>query len=180
VYAGAPVLSGTQPKSNPEQSQYSSYGNGNENLVARTFAALPSTYQSRSSHPPGRESDSRTEYWRNNLCVYSTITWNGKTLNLPVVAPFLESVLVKRTVLEGIISRLLASESIPWIDRCDILTRKFKEHAPIIDSSAKLALIDLQNLSSTAFLFDNVETSKALKYPLEKLNQFYYLIPLKN
>ena len=157
VYAGAPVLSGTQPESNPDQSQYSSYGNGNENLVARTFAALPSTYQSRSSRPPGREADSRTEYWRNNSCVYSTITWNGKTLNLPVVAPFSESVLVKRTVLEGIISRLLASESVPWIDRCDILTQKFKEHAPIIDSSAKSALIDLQNSSSTAFSFDNVE-----------------------
>jgi hypothetical protein len=89
--------------------------------------------------------------------VYSTITWNGKTLNLPVVAPFSESVLVKRMVLEGIISRLLASESVPWIDRCNILTQKFKEHAPIIHSSAKLALIDLQNSSSTAFLFDNVE-----------------------
>ena len=157
VYAGAPVLSGTQPESNPEPSQYSSHGNRNENLVARTFAALPSTYQSRSSRPPGREADSRTEYWRNNSCVYSTITWNGKTLNLPVVAPFSESVLVKRTVLEGIISRLLASESVPWIDRCDILTQKFKEHAPIIDSSAKSALIDLQNSSSTAFSFDNVE-----------------------
>ena len=85
VYTGAPVLSGTQPESNPEQSQYSSYGIGNENLVARTFAALPSTYQSRLSRPPGRKSDSRTEYWRNNSCVYSTITWNGKMLNLPVV-----------------------------------------------------------------------------------------------
>jgi hypothetical protein len=61
VYAGAPVLSDTQPESNPEQSQYSSHGNGNENLVARTFTALPSTYQSRSSRPPGRESDHRTE-----------------------------------------------------------------------------------------------------------------------
>jgi hypothetical protein len=74
-----------------------------------------------------------------------------------VVTPLSESVLVKRTVLEGIISRLLASESVPWIDRCDILTQKFKEHAPIIDSSAKSALIDPQNSSSTAFSFDNVE-----------------------
>jgi hypothetical protein len=148
------VLSGTQLELNPEQSQHSSYGNGNKNLVAQTFAVLPSTYQSR---PPGCKSDSHTDYWCNNLCIYSTITWNGKTLNLPVVAPFLESVLVKRTILEGIISCLLVSESIPWIDRCNFLTQIFKEHAPIIDSSAKSALIDLQNASLTAFLFDNVE-----------------------
>jgi hypothetical protein len=157
VNAGAPVLSGTQPESNPESFNYSRFGNGEENLVARTFAALPSTYQSRSSRPNTRESDSRTEYWRNNSCVYSTITWNGKTLHLPVVAPFSESVLVKRTILEGVISRLLASESVPWIDRCDILTQKFKEHAPIIDSNAKSALIGLQNSSSLAFSFDNAE-----------------------
>ena len=157
VNAGAPVLSGTQPESNPESFNYSRFGNEEENLVARTFAALPSTYQSRSSRPNTRESDSRTVYWRNNSCVYSTITWNGKTLHLPVVAPFSESVLVKRTILEGVISRLLASESVPWIDRCDILTQTFKEHAPIIDSNAKSALIGLQNSSSLAFSFDNAE-----------------------
>jgi len=66
VNAGAPVLSGTQPESNPESFNYSRFGNGEENLVARTFAALPSTYQSRSSRPNTRESDSRTEYWRSN------------------------------------------------------------------------------------------------------------------
>ena len=157
VNTGAPVLSGTQPASNPESSNYSRFVNEEENLVARTFAALPSTYQSRSSRPNTRESDSRNEYWRNNSCVYSTITWNGKTLHLPVVAPFSESVLVKRTIVEGVISRLLASESVPWIDRCDILTQKFKEHAPIIDSNAKSALTGLQNSSSLAFSFDNAE-----------------------
>jgi hypothetical protein len=131
-------------------------------LVARAFPALPSsTYQSRSSCPHARKSDSRNDYWRNNLCVYysSTITWNGKTIHLPVVTPFSESVLIKRMVLEEVImiSRLLASKSVPWIDQCNILTQKFKEHAPIIDSSAKSALIELQNSSSLAFSFDNVE-----------------------
>jgi hypothetical protein len=78
-------------------------------------------------------------------------------LNLPVVAPFSESVLIKRTVLEGIILRLPASESVPWINHCNILTQKFKEHAPIIDSSAKSALIELQNSSLLAFSFDNAK-----------------------
>ena len=127
-------------------------------MAARTFAALPSTYQSRLSRPNTRESNSCNEFWRNNSCVYSTITWNGKTLHLPVAAPFSESVLVKRTILEGVILRLLASKSVPWIDRCDIFTQKFKEHdAPIIDSNAKSALTGLQNSSSVAFSFDNAK-----------------------
>jgi Armadillo-like len=37
------------------------------------------------------------------------------------------------------------------------LTQKFKEHAPIIHSSAKSALIELQNPSSLALLYDNAE-----------------------
>jgi hypothetical protein len=76
-----------------------------------------------------------------------------------VVAPFSESVLIKKTVLEGIISCLLASEFFPWIDHCNFLTqKKFKEHdAPIIDSSTKSALIELQNLSLLAFSFNNAK-----------------------
>ena len=147
--AGA-TLRGTQPVSNPESPEMN-----RTSVNGRVFAAVPS-YNRPSSRPP-RESNPRDAYWKDNACVYTTVNWNGKSIQLPVIAGLTESVHVKSTILTMTVNRLKNAENIPWNDRCDILTTRFKEHAPIVDISAKTALSALLDPTSSAFRFDNLE-----------------------
>jgi hypothetical protein len=44
-----------------------------------------------------------------------------------------------------------------WNDRCNILTTRCKQHAPIAESNAKTAIIALQDPASAVFTFDNLK-----------------------
>ena len=78
-------------------------------------------------------------------------------MNLPTIAPYTEATHVKRTILDMTVMRLANADTIPWNDRCDILANRFHEHAPIVDSQAKSALIEMKSPLSVAYSFDNLE-----------------------
>ncbi len=153
------MLRGTQPESNPaESSNRNRLSYDDERYVARTFAAIPRSYGiSRAQLRDQLTTDNRSSYWKNNACVDTLVTWNGKSVNLPQIAPFTEATHVKRTILDMTVMRLANADTIPWNDRCDILANRFHEHAPIVDSQAKSALIEMKSPLSVAYSFDNLE-----------------------
>lgn len=151
------MLRGTRYESNPESPSHNRNSQGEERYAARAFAAIPGNY-GRNTRPPLRETaDSRNTYWKNNACVDTLVTWNGKSVNLPTIAPYTEATHVKRTILDMTVMRLANADTIPWNDRCDILANRFHEHAPIVDSQAKSALIEMKSPLSVAYSFDNLE-----------------------
>jgi hypothetical protein len=105
-----------------------------------------------------RNPQPKQAYWHNNSCVYTTVNWNGKSVQLPVVADFEATTFIKSTILNMTVMRLKSAETISWNDRCDILTSRFKQHAPIAESNAKTAIVALQDPPASAvFSFDNLE-----------------------
>jgi hypothetical protein len=145
------ALSGTQPDIDPESSDSQS------GVQGRAFAAMPGNYSRNSRAAGPRDSTPGDEYWFNNGCVYTTVTWNGKSVQLPIVAPFDASTFIKSTILNMTVLRLKSAEYMSWNDRCDILTTRFKQHAPIVESNARTAIAALQEPGSAVYTYDNVE-----------------------
>ena len=151
------MLRGTQPESNPEPMSRNRNSQGEDRYVARAFAAIPGNYGRNNRTPLRETADNRNTYWKNNACVDHLVTWNGKSVNLPNIAPFTEATHIKRTILDMTVMRLINADTIPWNDRCDILANRFHEHAPIVDSQAKSALTEMKSPLSVAYSFDNLE-----------------------
>jgi hypothetical protein len=132
------ALSGTQPDTNPESSDPAT-----QTVVhGRAFAAMTGNY-GRNGRANTQAQPATEEYWHNNSCVYTTVNWNGKSVQLPVIADFEATTFIKSTILNMTVMRLKSAETISWNDRCDILTSRFKQHAPIAESNAKTAIVAL-------------------------------------
>lgn len=146
------ALSGTQPDINPESSDPAAQ----TAVHGRAFAAMTGNY-GRNGRANTQAQPATEAYWHNNSCVYTTVNWNGKSVQLPVVADFEATTFIKSTILNMTVMRLKSAETISWNDRCDILTSRFKQHAPIAESNAKTAIVALQDPASAVFSFDNLE-----------------------
>ena len=105
-------------------------------------------------------------YWKNERPVMETATIGTRTIQLPVIAPITEDILVKQTILERSFAHIEQINA-KATEKVDILTQRFQDVVPNANFLVATALQELEDYEHAVFEFVNLELVDDMNQPID-------------
>ncbi len=113
--------------------------------------------------------DSRLQCWQNNHVVNHMKKWGSLKGPFPVLAPITELVKIKHAIYDAFTRKMIATTG-DWTDKIEFFLSEFEEIAPAASAQGEMAMSDLQDPNSDAFVFSDMEILDANLEPLTRGN----------
>jgi hypothetical protein len=131
-------------------------------------------------------SEPRLFYWNQNHVVNTTKEWGTLKGPFPALAPITETVKIKHAIYDAF-TRKMSSTNGDWTDKTEFFLSEFEDIVPAASVQGEMAISDLQDPHSNAFVFSDMEILdanlatlhrghiNALEYPQAARNQTRFL-----
>ena len=123
----------------------------------------------------------RLRYWNNNHVVNAVKEWGSLKGPFPVLAPITEVVKIKHAIYDTF-TRKMVSTTGNWTDKTEFFLSEFEDIVPAASVQGDMAISDLQDTHSNAFVFSDMEILDANLAPLPRghINALEYPQPLRD